>query len=98
MYVQLKKSSKEDKRYTAIFFDNNRKKIKTVHFGLKNGSTYIDHKDEGIRDAWIARHSVTGDFTSPDTASSLAYHLLWNKTSLSVSYNAYLKKFNLKKY
>src|SRR5210317_1238790 len=98
MYVQLKKSSKEDKRYTAIFFDNNRKKIKTVQFGLKNGSTYIDHKDEGIRDAWIARHSVTGDWTKPDTASSLAYHLLWNKTSLSVSYNAYLKKFNLEKY
>jgi hypothetical protein len=98
MYIQLNKSNLKDKRYTAIFFDNNRKKIKIVHFGLKNGSTYIDHKDEGIRDAWIARHSVTGDWTKPDTASSLAYHLLWNKPSVSASYNAYLKKFNLKKY
>jgi len=97
-YIQLLKSKVDGKRYTAIFYDEKRSKIKTVHFGLKGGSTYIDHKDDDIKQAWIARHSVTGDWTKPDTASSLAYHLLWSKTTLSASYNAYIKKFGLKKY
>ena len=34
----------------------------------------------------------------PDTASSIAYHLLWNKPSLSASFNDFIKKFNLSKY
>ena len=97
-YIQLLKSKLENKRYTAIFYDNNKVKKKTVHFGLKRGQTFIDHKDDAIKQAWIARHSVTGDWTKPDTASTLAYYLLWNKTTLSESYNDYLKKFNLKKY
>ena len=78
--------------------DINRKKIKTVHFGLKSGNTYLEHKNTKTKDAWVARHSVTGDWTKPDTASSLAYHLLWNKPSLSASFNDFIKKFNLSKY
>lgn len=97
-YIQLLKSKVDGKKYTAIFYSDSRKKIKKTHFGLKGGSTYIDHKDDDIKQAWIARHSVTGDWTKPDTASSLAYHLLWSKPTLSASYNAYIKKFGLKKY
>ena len=97
-YIQLLKSKKEEKRYEARFFDIDKKKIKSVNFGLKGGNTFIEHKDDDIKHAWIARHSVTGDWTRPDTASSLAYHFLWNKPTLSASYNNYLKKFNLKKY
>ena len=97
-YIQLLKSNREDKRLEAKFFDINRKKIKTVHFGLKSGNTYLEHKNTKTKDAWVARHSVTGDWTKPDTASSLAYHLLWNKPSLSASFNDFIKKFNLSKY
>ena len=28
-----------------------------INFGLKNGSTFIDHHDEKKRKAWVARHS-----------------------------------------
>ena len=97
-YIQLLKSKKENKRFDAKFFDIDRKKIKSVSFGLRGGSTFIEHKNTKTKEAWIARHSVTGDWTKPDTASSLAYHFLWNKPTLSSSYNDYLKKFNLKKY
>ena len=97
-YIQLLKSKREDKRFEAKFFDSNRKKIKSIQFGLKGGNTFIDHNDYKIKDAWIARHSVRGDFNNPLSASSLAYHILWNKTTLSSSYNDYLKKFNLLKY
>lgn len=97
-YIQLLKSKKEEKRFEARFFDINKKKLKSINFGLKNGSTFIDHKDTKIKDAWIARHQVRGTFNNPLTPSSLAYHLLWNKPTLSASYNDYLKKFNLQKY
>jgi len=97
-YIQLLKSKKENKRFEAKFFDIDREKIKSVNFGLKGGNTFIEHKNTRTKDAWIARHRVTGDWTKPDTASSLAFHILWNKTTLSASYNDYLKKFNLKKY
>ena len=97
-YIQLLKSSRENKRFEGKFFDIDKNKIKSVNFGLKGGNTYIEHKNTKTKDAWIARHSVTGDWTKPDTASSLAFHILWNKPTLSASYNDYLKKFNLKKY
>lgn len=97
-YIQLLKSKKEDKRFEAKFFDINKKKLKSINFGLKNGSTFIDHKDTKIKDAWIARHQVRGTFNNPITPSSLAYHLLWNKPTLSASYDDYLKKFSLQKY
>ena len=97
-YIQLLKSKKENKRFEAKFFDIDKEKIKSVNFGLKGGNTFIEHKNTKTKDAWIARHSVTGDWTKPDTASSLAFHILWNKPTLSASFNDYLKKFNLKKY
>ena len=97
-YIQLLKSNRENKRYEAKFFNIDREKIKSVSFGLKDGNTFIEHKNTKTKDAWVARHSVTGDWTRPDTASSLAYHFLWNKPTLSASYNDYLKKFNLLKY
>ena len=97
-YIQLLKSNRENKRFEARFFDIDKNKIKSVNFGLKGGNTFIEHKNTKTKDAWIARHSVTGDWTKPDTASSLAFHILWNKPTLSASFNDYLKKFNLKKY
>ena len=97
-YIQLLKSKKENKRFEARFFNIDREKIKSVSFGFKGGNTFIEHKNTKTKDAWIARHSVTGDWTKPDTPSSLAYHFLWNKPTLSASFNNYLKKFNLKKY
>jgi len=98
MYVQINKATREGKKYTAIFYDNEKSKIRTVHFGADNSSTYLNHKNDDIKQAWIARHKVRGDFNNYMSASSLSYHLLWNKPTLSASYNDYLKKFGLKKY
>ena len=97
MKVIIEKSDRQNKRYKAVFFDNS-KKIKTTHFGLDTGSTFIDHKDVNKKYAWIARHEVKGKFKDFTSASSLSYHLLWNKPSLSASFNDYLRKFNLQKF
>jgi len=72
--------------------DRERKK---VHFGAKGSSTYIDHKDEKKKDAYIARHRVNENFNNPMTAGSLARFILWNKTTLSASINDFKRRFNL---
>ena len=62
--VNFYKSKNPEKRLTAIFTKNG-KKFKTVHFGSGNYTgkgTYIDHRDNKIKKAWIARHKVRGKF------------------------------------
>ena len=99
-YVQILNSNKEDKKYVAMFYDENRNYVKKTHFGSKNGVTYNMHKNDDTKKNWISRHSKLkgSNWNVPDTASSLAKNLLWAETSLSLSFNIYLKKFNLQKY
>ena len=97
-YIQLLKSKVDGKKYTAVFFNKERKKIKTTHFGSAGMSDFTKHKDEERKERYIARHSANENWSDYMTAGSLSYHLLWNKPTLSASYNAYIKKFGLKKY
>lgn len=94
MKVSITPSDRPEKRYKAVFIDTDGGK-KTVHFGYKTGSTYIDHKNNKIKDAWIARHKVRGSFNDYKSASSLAYHILWNKPSFNEAVKSYKSKFNL---
>jgi hypothetical protein len=71
VYVQLDKSNREEKKFKAVFYDDNR--------------LYLErHSKENWND-WMS-------------AGSLSRWLLWNKKSISASYNDYLKRFNLQKY
>jgi len=97
-YIQLLKSKVDGKKYTAFFYDEERKKIKTVHFGAAGMSDFTKHKDEERKQRYIARHSANENWNDYMTAGSLSYHLLWSKPTLSASYNDYIKKFKLKKY
>ena len=101
MKVDIKKSTRDDKRYMAIFSDDSGNKS-TTHFGYANynktGSTFIDHKNEKTKSAWIARHTVRGNFNNFKSDSSLAKHILWNKTSLTASIQDYKNRFNLTEY
>jgi len=71
-------------------------KQKTVQFGSRGSSTYLDNKDEAKRKAYIARHSVREDFNNPLTPGSLSKHLLWGATtSLRENISLFKKRFNL---
>jgi hypothetical protein len=96
--VQLKKATTQGKKYTAVFYDNDRKKIKSTSFGAVGYDDFTKHKDEERKEAYLARHKKNEDWNNYMTAGSLSMHLLWSKPTLSASYNAYLKKFNLTKY
>ena len=77
--VEISRSSRDDKRFKADFGG------RTVHFGSKAGSTFIDHGDEKKKRAWEARHRVNENWQDYDTAGALAKHLLWNKRSMKAS-------------
>lgn len=99
-YAQLTKSSVQGKKYTIVFFDAERKKVKTIQFGQKNADDFTKTGDKDQRDRYIDRHSNSREnHNVPDTPASASRWILWgNSTSLSANYNAYLKRFNLTKY
>lgn len=97
MYAQLDKSDREDKKYKMIFYDNNRKKVLTTHFGAKGYQDYTMHQNDERKMRYLDRHSKE-NWNDYMTAGSLSRWLLWSKKSLSASYTDYLKKFNLQKY
>ena len=49
--LRIEPSNRKNKRYKAILSDD-----REIHFGLKNGKTYLDHKDNAKRLAYHARH------------------------------------------
>lgn len=99
VFVQLKKSEIEGKKYTAIFYDDaDRKKIKTTHFGSAGMSDYTKHKDDERKQRYLDRHRANENWEDYKSGGSLARYILWNKPTISASYNDYLKRFGLSKY
>ena len=98
VYVQLKKATTQGKKYTAIFFDENRKKIATTSFGAAGYEDYTTHGDEERKRRYLDRHKSSENWADYKSAGSLSRYILWSKPSVSASFNAYLKTFGLKKY
>ena len=90
-FVSLKPSSRPNKRYEIIFSEPK----KTIHFGAKNGSTYINHKDKIKRYNYLKRHVVNENWSeiNPGSLSSI---ILWgNSTNINDNLNEYLRKFKI---
>jgi hypothetical protein len=85
-------STRRDKRFMAIFHDNT-----TIHFGSKNGETYIDHKDDLKRENYIKRHrELNEDWSNPYSAGTLSRYILWEKPNLRDAIKNFKRKFNIK--
>jgi hypothetical protein len=77
MIIDIKNSNKPNKRFMVIL-DNDG----VIHFGDKNGSTYIDHHDKKKRDNYLKRHYalkkekpfIDNLIPSP---SLMSYMILW---------------------
>jgi len=103
MFVKIQKSTNSKKKLMAIFYDNDKKKIKTVHFGANGMNDFtIYNKTKGSKFAnerkrlYLQRHK--NEKGGMMTASTLSKMILWNKPSLQASINSYMNKYNLKKY
>ena len=88
MYIT--QSDRKDKRYLATFHNGTK-----VHFGQKNGQTYIDHGDKEKRDAYLKRHAKNEDWNDPYTAGSLSRWILWNSPNINANISDFKKRFKL---
>ena len=68
----------KNKKYYVEYND------KIINFGSKTGETYLDHKDDKKRAAWVARHSKiknkNGEYVYKikESPAYWSFHLLWN--------------------
>ena len=100
VFVQLKKATTKGKKYTAVFYNESREKIKTTHFGQAGAKDFTSHGEdaEERKRLYLERHRNNENWADYKSAGSLSRYILWNKSTVSASYNAYLKTFGLKKY
>ena len=96
MKVEIKPSTQKTKKLMAIFYDDNGKKIKTVHFGSAGMSDFTIHKDKERKERYLDRHRKRENWNAPMTAGALSRYLLWNKPTLKASITDYKKRFKLK--
>ena len=93
MFVSITPSKKEGKKYTAIFYDDNKKKVKTTHFGSAGMSDYTIHKDPERKQRYLDRHRARENWNKFMSAGSLSRYILWNKPTINESIKDYVKKF-----
>ena len=97
MRVVIKKSTNKDKKFSAIFYDDNDKKIKTTNFGSAGMNDYTLTGDKEARKRYRERHAKDLDTKDYKRAGYLSYYILWgDSTSFQENIKNYKKKFNLK--
>lgn len=94
-FVLFTKSNRKDKRMSATFYDKDKQIVATTHFGLRDGSTFIDHNDKTKKENYLKRHSVRENWMNPLTPGSLSRWILWNYETLDKSISDYSRKFGL---
>lgn len=92
MKVRLINSPKKDKKWRAIFY-NNDGVFKRVDFGQKNAEDFTIHKDEARKRLYILRHKSRENWNDPYSAGALSKWILWNKPTLKESFNDYKSRF-----
>ena len=97
-YTQLQKSTAVGKKYKMVFYDMMRKKIKTIQFGAEGYTDFTRGADIQQKMNYISRHKNNENWNDPQTAGTLSYFLLWNKTSLSASYKDFRSRFKYELY
>jgi hypothetical protein len=94
--VEIKRSTNKEKKLMAIFTYPDGK-TKTTHFGARGMSDYTKHGDKERMKRYLDRHdNGREDWNDPTTAGALSRWVLWNKPSLSASFNDFKKRFKLK--
>ena len=99
--VEVKRSTNDEKKLMAVFTYPD-ERTKTTHFGQRGASDYTKHGEQERMERYLERHgggtttSTKEDWKDPTTAGALSRWILWNKPSLSASFNDFKKRFNLK--
>jgi hypothetical protein len=93
--VVITKSTVMGKKYTAIFYDKD-KKIKTTHFGQAGADDYTLSRDKEQRTRYRNRHEKDLKTRDYKRAGFLSYYILWGEsTSIKQNIKSYKSRFNL---
>ena len=92
--VSIQPSTREGKKYTAVFDVGDDKK-KTVHFGQAGASDFTKNKDEERKQRYIDRHRDRENWNDPTTPGALSRYILWNKKTLKASIADFKSRFKL---
>ena len=95
--VAITESHKKNKKLVAVFYGPNMRGCTMIHFGSKSGKSFIDHRDEKKRKAWLARHSTKSKFDDPMDATTLSRWVLWDRETLDDSIVSFRMRFDLDK-
>lgn len=88
--MDLKPSTRKDKKFMAIFEDGTK-----THFGAKGMSDFTIHGDEERKQRYLDRHRKNENWNDFKSAGSLSRWLLWNKPTLRASLADYKRRFGL---
>lgn len=92
----IEKGTGKNKKWKAIFYDDEGKKIKTTQFGDSRYEDYTQHKDKKRRDKYRSRHKKDLSKGNYMSAGFLSYYILWGESAaLKTNINKYKKMFNL---
>jgi len=104
--IEIKPSTRKDKKYMAIFQKDDGKTI-TTHFGQKGyrdftlisnpkSEYYIKNSGarEKVRQSYLKRHAKE-DWMKPLTAGALSRFILWEKRTVPTAIRAFRKKFSV---
>jgi hypothetical protein len=91
----LKKSNRKGKRFMILMPNP---KPHKHHFGAEpfDKGTFIDHKDEKLKKAWIARHKDDKNYNNPMSGIFYSRFLLWTEKTLGEAIKKLEKKHKVK--
>ena len=94
--LSINKSTKKNKKLTAIFENKKTKRTKTVNFGSAGMDDFTITKDKEQRERYRKRHQKDLKTNDPTRAGYLSYYILWgDSTSRKTNIASYKKRFNL---
>jgi len=92
-FVSLTKSNIKNKKLVLKLSEPN----KTIHFGWKGSTTYINGATDLQRTNYLKRHKVNEDWTKINPGSASAIILWGDSKNINTNLNSFLKKFNIQK-
>jgi len=84
-------STRQNKRYTLYIKNPDMR----IDFGLKTGSTYIDHGDKTKRQNYLLRHRKREDWTKLNAGSASARILWGDSTDIKQNLKDYIDYFDM---
>lgn len=95
--VVIKASDRSGKKMMATFSSKDKGRTKTIYFGSAGMDDYTKTRDKAQRKRYLERHRRRENWSVPDTAGSLAKHILWgSSTSRRDNISSFKRKFGLK--